>query len=66
MILKLFINFTRWVWGLPRLQLTEPLKELDGLIILFGAYVDIATLTAIVVLTIEIVKNLKRRTRNEH
>lgn len=61
MILKLIINFSRWIWGLPRWQLTEPLEEAYGLLIMFGACIDIAALIAIVFLTIGLVNNLKRR-----
>ena len=61
MILKLIINFSRWVWGLPRWQLTEPLEEPYMLVIAFGMCIDIAAISFLVLLVIETVDQWKRR-----
>ena len=60
MILKLIIDFYRWLWGMEPLVVKTPLDEPTGLALLFGAIIDIGIIIGIIGLVIMTYNDKKR------
>lgn len=59
MILKLLIDFYRWLWGIPPLVL-QTVDEPTALAIMFGALIDITAIAGIVVLVLTAYNDRKK------
>jgi hypothetical protein len=62
MILKLLIDFYRWLWGMEPWVVQVADDDID-MVIAFGAMIDICTIVGIVGLAITVYNNRKKKRR---
>ena len=58
MIVKLLIDFYRWLWGMPPL-VTQTVTETVELVIFFSALIDISAIVGIIGSVITVYNNRK-------
>lgn len=64
MILKLLIDFYRWLWGMPPVVIQE-VNEPMVLTIVFGAMIDIAVIIGIIGCAITAYNNKTKTTKGK-
>lgn len=64
MMLKLLIDFYRWLWGMPPLEI-QTANEPWSLVISFGAIIDIGAIIGIIGLAVTAYNDRKKARRSD-